>query len=96
MAEYVRAIQKKIAKNLVYPEEAKQAKLEGAVNLELVLLRKGDLLSVLIRQSSGYPILDQAALNVVQRFSPYGRFPSDVGAREITVTIPIVYRIDVD
>ncbi|MDP8265187.1 MAG: TonB family protein [Candidatus Aceula lacicola] len=96
IAEYVRAIQKRIAQNLVYPEGAKQAKLEGAVDLELVLLRNGAVLSVMIRQSSGYPVLDQAALNTVQRFSPYGNFPSDVSAREIKVIIPIVYRLDMD
>ncbi|MDD3374201.1 MAG: TonB family protein [Candidatus Omnitrophica bacterium] len=96
IANYVKAIQRKIAGNLMYPEDARQSNFQGAVDLELVLLRNGALLSALISQSSGYPVLDQAALNTAQRFSPYGNFPSDVNAREITVTIPIVYRLDMD
>ncbi len=96
MAGYVQSVQKKIARNLIYPREAKKLNLQGAVSLELILLQNGALLSSSIQQSSGYPVLDQAALNTTQRFSPYGRFPSDVRAKEIKVTIPIVYRLNMN
>ncbi len=96
MADYIRAMQKKIAKNLVYPDAAKASDQQGNVDLDLLLLQNGALLSSSIRESSGYPDLDEAALQTVQRLSPYGDFPLNVNAREITITLPVVYRLDIN
>lgn len=54
----------------VYPEQARQAKVEGIVNLEVMVDEQGNVASVRVIQ--GYPLLDQAAMDAVRqwRYSP--------------------------
>lgn len=94
MADYVRAVQERIARNVIYPKEAKEAKAQGVVELTLSIIKSGALSSASVRKSSGYPVLDDAALETVHRLSPYRTFPLDSTLKEVTVTIPIVYQLD--
>jgi len=76
-----------------YPELAKQMRQEGLVMLSVDVDRTGEPLKVEIIQSSGYRLLDQAALKAVShwKFQPGSIANITV---ESTVTVPIRFRLE--
>jgi protein TonB len=60
--------------NLNYPEEARTRKLYGRLQLTVGLRPDGEVDSVEINKSSGYKVLDQAAVRIVRLASPFDRF----------------------
>lgn len=54
--------------------------LSGSPTLEVTIDMSGDLSEVIIRQSSGSTVLDQAALNILERAAPFEPFPEAVRA----------------
>jgi protein TonB len=54
--------------------------LSGNATLEVTIDASGELSEVIIRRSSGSSILDQAALNILQRAAPFEPFPEAVRA----------------
>lgn len=55
------AVQRKLSKYVFYPEAARANGIEGTVHLYLEIAQDGTIEDVRIAQSSGYPILDNAA-----------------------------------
>lgn len=80
-AMYYRAWADKIERigTLNYPEEAR-GRLYGTLILAVVLNPDGSIYNdeVVVKSSSGYPILDRAAKRIVRMAAPYGRFPDDM------------------
>ena len=76
-----------------YPELARQMHQEGIVMLSVDVNKEGDPVSVGIIQSSGFHMLDQAALNAVRhwKFQP-GRV-GDLSV-ESMVNIPIRFKLN--
>ena len=64
--------------NLNYPEEARRNHLHGNVILDVRIAADGSLMSVEVRKSSGFPVLDKAAVDVVRLASPFAPFPSEI------------------
>lgn len=62
---------------------------EGTVTLRFVLGRQGQLLSSGIARSSGNSVLDQEALAMVRRASPYPPFPSEMTKSRESFTAPV-------
>jgi pilus assembly protein CpaC len=92
VANYAKAVQTKIVRQASYPASAKEAGWEGVVRLGLKLAANGDLLGLKVNQSSGYKVLDEAALSVARSLAPYPPFPPQIDAPELTVEVPIVYQ----
>ncbi|HXV19322.1 MAG TPA: energy transducer TonB [Candidatus Omnitrophota bacterium] len=69
-----------------YPEAARRAGQEGLVILWAEVTVEGRADSVTVRQSSGYPILDEAALRAVKKWKFY---PAKIG------TLPVASRVEV-
>lgn len=93
MKDYVRAVQKKISQQVVYPREAKEYGWEGTVKLGLHILNDGTLAYALVKESSGHEIFDDYALNTAKNSAPYEGFPTDTDLQELNITIPIVYSL---
>jgi len=94
MAPYVQAIQEKISSAIAFPYEAQQNGWQGTVKLALVLKRDGSLRDVFVKESSGYEVFDQDAVNTAQILAPYPAFPDNIKEDELSLTIPIVYSLD--
>lgn len=79
-ARYVDAWRQKIERigNLNYPEEAKQKRIYGKLQLTVAIKASGEVESVEINRSSGYKVLDQAAVRIVRLASPFDRFPDNI------------------
>ena len=94
VSEYVRKVSQQIRRNFVYPWAAKEANLEGSLRLRLRIYYTGQLLGVEIRESSGYDVLDENAVNIVKKVAPYPAFPAEMKQKELWIDIPIDYRLD--
>jgi protein TonB len=61
-----------------FPELGDLDGLTGSPTLEVSIYASGELAEVIIRKSSGSAVLDQAALDILRRASPFDPFPNDV------------------
>lgn len=64
----------------------------GTVRVGVSIDRNGRLLSRRLAGSSGSPVLDSAAMAVIDRAQPYPRFPPGMSQAQIALTIPLHLR----
>ena len=85
-AAYMDAWRRRIERigNLNYPDEAARRGLSGDLLLDVALNPDGTVENITLRRSSGEPVLDAAALRIVQLAAPFPEFPEDV-AKEVDV-----------
>jgi len=94
LAGYAQVIQKRILQNLTYPASAKDAGFQGTIRLSLHLSYKGELLDAVVKDSSGYKLLDDDAIAVVKGIPSYPPFPPTIGSKDLWIDIPIEYRLN--
>lgn len=63
--------------NLNYPARAREQNLHGDVILTVGLNRDGSVNSIDVTQSSGYPVIDNAAEAIVRLCAPFPALPPD-------------------
>jgi protein TonB len=68
-AGFARDVRKKIEQQKVYPASARELGMAGEVEVRYVIDRSGRLLEVEVTTSSGYPLLDRAAVRAVKAAS---------------------------
>ncbi len=73
--------------NQNYPEEARRQKAYGKLQLSVSIKADGTLADIEITRSSGFKVLDNAAINIVRRAAPYSPFPEDVRKKADVVVI---------
>lgn len=75
-AAYLEAWIRKVERvgNLNYPDEARRRGLSGSLVLSVRLDADGQVQDIAIAQSSGEPILDQAAIRIVELAQPFAPF----------------------
>ena len=78
---------------LAYPHMARTQGWEGIVVVRTTINSDGDLVDAVVTKSSGYDALDEDALKLMHRVCPI-RLPQDLGRSQITVLIPIRYKVD--
>ena len=61
--------------NLNYPDEARRRRLSGQVVISVAIRRDGSVERAEVVDSSGQPLLDQAALRIVRLAEPYPALP---------------------
>lgn len=79
--------------NKDYPGEVKKEKQEGVVVVAFSINRQGKILSSSIRKSSGYALLDKAALATLQRASPFPPMPKSIKQDTLKIAVPIDYTL---
>ena len=84
-ASYLRAWVDRVERigNLNYPDEARRRRLEGQVVISVAIRRDGTVERAEVVDSSGQPLLDQAALRIVRLAEPYPPLPAT--AEEVDV-----------
>ena len=90
-ASYLRAWVDRVERigNLNYPDEARRRRLAGQVVISVAIRRDGSVERAEVVDSSGQPLLDQAALRIVRLAEPYPPLPStaeDVDVLHVTRT----------
>jgi pilus assembly protein CpaC len=94
VVRYAKIIQKKILENLTYPVAAKEAGFQGTVKLSLKLSAQGDLLDVKVKEPSNYRLLNDNAVKVSKKISPYPPFPPAIKESQLWVDVPIIYQLE--
>lgn len=60
---------------LNYPDEARRRNLSGSVYIDIVIRPDGSVAEIYIVRSSGYQVLDDAAMRIADFASPFPPFP---------------------
>ena len=74
--------------NLNYPEEARREQLYGSLRLMVSITPDGGLKEVRILDSSGFKVLDDAAIRIVRQAAPFAPFPEEM--RQSTDVLEII------
>jgi protein TonB len=90
---YRRRLGELFARQQEYPRIAALRGWEGEVRLRLKVARKGQLLSVHLDRSSGFEVLDQHALAMLETLASLPPLPEALEANEIQVVVPINYKL---
>jgi protein TonB len=86
-------LRERVQRSISYPSLARRMGWEGRVVVSFTICPDGSIKDVKIVESSGKPILDSNALDVVKRID---RFPTGgrISGDGEKVVLPIVYRLD--
>ena len=93
LAAYRQSLTEIFAGQQQYPRVAALRGWEGEVRLRLRVARKGNLLAVQLDHSSGFDILDQHALAILQQLATLPPLPEGLEANEIQVVVPVNYKL---
>jgi protein TonB len=79
-AQYLNAWGEKVERigNNNYPQEALRKHITGSLRLSVTINPDGTIYQIDILQSSGKPILDNAARQIVRQASPFAKFPPEI------------------
>jgi periplasmic protein TonB len=79
-------LSKKVQDHLVYPDDGRQAQLQGTATVSFAILRSGQIRpeTLKIVTSSGQPRLDTSALKTIRASIPF-----DPAPKEMTVVIAV-------
>lgn len=83
-------LQQAIAAHFIYPLLARQRNWQGEVVLEFRLERDGRISGMRVARSSGYSLLDHAALNALAQVERI----SEIMPRSLSVELPVIYRLE--
>lgn len=92
-AAYAALLRRHLEGFKVYPAQARRRRQEGGVTLAFVIDRQGRVLSSQVIRSSGNPLLDQAALAMLEAAQPLPRPPSDLGGDRLSLTYETAFSL---
>ena len=87
------AILRRVEELKRYPASARADRAEGKVVVRAVIDENGSISEVGVFQSSGYPTLDEAAIQTMRQAAPL-HLPHPLGQSRMTIKIPMNYRLD--
>jgi len=90
---YKNALWSSIAKHKKYPRIAQMRGWQGEVMLELSIDGNGKLLNKQITKSSGYNVLDEEALNIVEKAVPFDPPPEVLKGTRFTIKLGIPFKL---
>jgi protein TonB len=83
---YFTGLRKQIELVWIYPADAVQRGLQGAVQLEMTIEKDGRVSKVRVIESSGYATLDENMLKTIKLASPFAPLPKGWGKERLIVT----------
>lgn len=93
LQRFADAVRRRVESKKRYPLAAQRAGISGEVSVRLTISRDGSLEGVLIAETSGYEILDKAAIGSVNRATPFPPIPEESGKDRIHLTIQLLFSI---
>ena len=83
-----------IAKYKQYPKIAQMRGWQGTVIADLEIDSKGSVMSVKIKKSSTYEVLDNEALEMIKKASPFPAPPDNLRGKNFNVLVPISFKLE--
>lgn len=91
--DFSRQLAMHIAEYKKFPRIAQHRGWQGEVILQVKLTGQGQLIAKKIRQSSGFRVLDEEGLNMIDRAIPFPAPPSILSGRTFTILVPIKFTL---
>jgi protein TonB len=76
-----------------YPSEARSKRNQGTAMVWFVMDRQGRVQNCRLHKSSGFPVLDEAAVKMVERASPLPAMPKELPDQTLEVVVPVEFYI---
>lgn len=90
---YLAQIVKKLNRYKKYPAIAKSQRLSGTVTVRFTVNAQGQVVNTHMVKGSGFPALDQEAMALVQRVSPFKPIPAGMKKDILHLTVPIRFSV---
>lgn len=90
---YLERLKEKIERIWQYPLQAAEKGIYGDLYLRFTIDKKGKLVSVELLRTSGYRILDDAAIKALKDAQPFWPLPDDWGKDSLTITGHFIYTL---
>ena len=91
---YLSKVRGKIEKNKKYPIIARKMDIEGVVKVKFGIDKKGKVLFSKIVKTSGYGVLDRAAINAIENSEPFPAIPDKLGLEKIIAKVSLLFEIE--
>ena len=93
LAEYRLALISAAKRFKRYPRVALDNEWQGKVEVRIVIDASGAIATLSVRSSAGHPLLDQQALEMIERAKELALIPPALRGKEFTVDIPVVFSL---
>ena len=90
-ADYAAVLLAWLERHKEYPRPARRRGQEGVVLLYVLIDREGRVLQSRIEESSGYPLLDNAVLDMLERAAPVPPLPDDMPQERLELVLPVQF-----
>jgi protein TonB len=88
---YFAHIKRQIELAWSYPSKAQEKHETGRLTIVFTIESGGNVSSIKLIKSSGYPILDDYAMNAVRIASPFNPIPASIGTKRLRITANFEY-----
>lgn len=92
-ANYLINMKRRIELYWEYPEVASRSGWHGRLFINFTIKKDGTLGDVTLAKSSGYPVLDDAAITALKLAAPFSAFPENFGIEQINIHGQFEYAI---
>lgn len=93
LGKYRSILGRAIAKHKSYPKIAQRRGWQGSVLLDLKIDENGNVLLAKVRESSGHKSLDNRALEMVKKASPFPLPPAALQGSSFNITVPVAFKL---
>ena len=91
--DYLAALARQIHRKKHYPKAARLNRQEGRVVVTFVIQGSGRITDIRVTRSSGSATLDKAAVQILERISPFRAIPGELGMDRWEIAVPIDYSL---
>ena len=93
LAQYRLAIISAARRYKRYPRAALDNNWQGRVEIRMAIGANGAIAALSVRRSTGYPVLDQQALEMIEKATTIAQVPAALRGREFTVDVPVIFSL---
>lgn len=92
---YMDRLKRKVEMLWEYPERARLKSIGGTLHIDFSIGRDGKLERLALVESSGVPMLDDAALKALRDAAPFAPFPATWEMERLNISGTFIYQISV-
>jgi protein TonB len=94
LGQYGGILGRAIARHKQYPKIAQMRGWQGDCMLDLKIDSSGNVLSANVKESSGHEALDNQALEMVRKATPFPTPPEALRGRSFNISVPVSFKLE--